>query len=247
MKRYKAIRKHSFITISVVLVIWFLTITAFAAEKEEFWVGEKNTSDYVQDYIIEKDDVICHYFFLMNTYDLNNITVQYDTDEIQEVYGGTLHREKQIITLSLPNCDAYAEVKYTDGRSERIYTVQSDLPSLSINLDEDDTLEEIHQDKNIKYRPNCVKLTDINNPEYNIEETSASKNYPEIKGRGNSTWVRYEKKPYQLRFNKKTSVLGMKKAKKWVLIANAGEPTLMCNAIALDTARKIGMQFDKVQ
>lgn len=41
----------------------------------------------------------------------------------------------------------------------------------------------------------------------------------EIKGRGNSTWTK-PKKPYQIKFDSKTSMMGMPKAKKWILLAN---------------------------
>lgn len=52
-----------------------------------------------------------------------------------------------------------------------------------------------------------------------------------VKGRGNSTWL-WEKKPYALKFSSKTEVLGMPKHKRWCLIANYMDKTLMRNRIA---------------
>jgi len=54
----------------------------------------------------------------------------------------------------------------------------------------------------------------------------------QIRGRGNSTW-NIAKKPYKIKFNQKEKFLGKgyAKAKKWTLIANAGDKTLMRNAI----------------
>ena len=46
-----------------------------------------------------------------------------------------------------------------------------------------------------------------------------------IKGRGNSTWVECPKKPFNIKFDKKTSLLGMPKAKKWSLLANYKDDT----------------------
>jgi len=41
-----------------------------------------------------------------------------------------------------------------------------------------------------------------------------------IKGRGNSTWYEFPKKPYRLKFNEKVSLLGEHKDKSWVLLPN---------------------------
>lgn len=50
----------------------------------------------------------------------------------------------------------------------------------------------------------------------------------QIKGRGNASW-NYNKKPYALKLGKKTSVLGMPKHKRWVLLANWKDRTLLRN------------------
>lgn len=40
-----------------------------------------------------------------------------------------------------------------------------------------------------------------------------------VKGRGNTTWTAYPKKPYAIKLDEKKSVLGMPKHKRWVLLA----------------------------
>lgn len=54
----------------------------------------------------------------------------------------------------------------------------------------------------------------------------------QIRGRGNSTW-NMPKKPYRIKFAEKEKFLGKgyANAKKWTLMANAGDKTLMRNAI----------------
>lgn len=52
-----------------------------------------------------------------------------------------------------------------------------------------------------------------------------------LRGRGNSTWYVYPKKPYRLRFDKNTSILGMPEAKSYVLLAEYADQSLMRNAI----------------
>ena len=63
-----------------------------------------------------------------------------------------------------------------------------------------------------------------------------------IKLRGNST-LEAEKLSYAFKFNENVDLLGMGKGKKWVLLANAYDPTLMRNYIALETARKLRLNY----
>lgn len=69
--------------------------------------------------------------------------------------------------------------------------------------------------------------------------------YSTIKGRGNTSWMSTKKRGYQIKLSKKEDLLvtGDKdnKAKKWVLIANDGDPTLMRNSLAMQFGEGIGM------
>lgn len=66
---------------------------------------------------------------------------------------------------------------------------------------------------------------------------SLEKGEVNISGRGNSTWYWSNKKPYKLKFDKKTSVLGMHAAKDWVLLANFADKSLIRNYVALESAK----------
>ena len=62
-----------------------------------------------------------------------------------------------------------------------------------------------------------------------------------IRGRGNSTWIACDKKPYQVKLKKKADVLGTgEKSKTWLLLANAADPTLLRNTISFNLARYMG-------
>ena len=50
-----------------------------------------------------------------------------------------------------------------------------------------------------------------------------------IRGRGNSTWNYFNKKPYRLKLDESADLLGLGKEKDFVLLANAGDPTLLHN------------------
>lgn len=66
----------------------------------------------------------------------------------------------------------------------------------------------------------------------------------QMKGRGNGSWE-MEKKPFQIRFDKKQKILpnARSKAKKWTLINNHGDKTLMRNRVAFDISEVIGMPY----
>ena len=59
----------------------------------------------------------------------------------------------------------------------------------------------------------------------------------QIAGRGNTTWYWSSKKPYKLKFKKKTGILGMEAAKDWVLLSNYADKSLIRNYVALETAK----------
>ncbi len=63
-----------------------------------------------------------------------------------------------------------------------------------------------------------------------------------IRGRGNTTWG-WPKKPYALKFEKKTSVLGMPKHKRWVLLANAMDRTMIRNRMAFRVAQQTSLAW----
>lgn len=63
-----------------------------------------------------------------------------------------------------------------------------------------------------------------------------------VKIRGNST-SSGEKKPFNIKFSSKTDVLGMGKNKKWCLLANCYERTLIRNQTVFDFADSIGLAY----
>ena len=59
----------------------------------------------------------------------------------------------------------------------------------------------------------------------------------DFKGRGNSTWM-MPKKPYAIKLSSKAEVMGMPKHKRWVLLANWVDRTLLRNDVAFEIAKK---------
>jgi hypothetical protein len=73
-------------------------------------------------------------------------------------------------------------------------------------------------------------------PEWNFQKTDYK---DQIRGRGNVSWG-YPKKPYRIKFDKKTSMFGLTAAKNWVLLANYKVATLIADTVAFE----LGQRFD---
>ena len=96
------------------------------------------------------------------------------------------------------------------------------LPALYVTTD-DRSAEYISLED---YTPAALRLTaGFQNPD------SVLTSPVRIKGRGNSTWGA-EKRGYTLRFERKTDLMGLGKAKKWALIPNHADRTLLRNWFA---------------
>ena len=80
----------------------------------------------------------------------------------------------------------------------------------------------IWSEEKTDYQP-CTVTVESDNEEWNYEGTAR------VRGRGNSTWLWYDKKPYRLKLDKKHKMLGLASDKDWVLLANYRDPTDMMN------------------
>lgn len=63
-----------------------------------------------------------------------------------------------------------------------------------------------------------------------------------LSGRGNSTW-KYDKKAYSLDFLRETNLLNMGAAKRWILLANAEDPSNLRNKIVYEFANTMGLAY----
>lgn len=68
----------------------------------------------------------------------------------------------------------------------------------------------------------------------------------QVRGRGNSTWNYIAKKPYRIKFQNKEKFLGKgtAKTKKWSLLANAADKTMIRNAVTSIMGEFLGLPFN---
>lgn len=79
-----------------------------------------------------------------------------------------------------------------------------------------------------------------------IESDTAVWNYEgrgRIRGRGNSTWAWYPKKPYRLKLDEAAEILGLAEDKDWVLLANYRDPTHLMNTFVFEMGQGLGMPY----
>ena len=117
-----------------------------------------------------------------------------------------------------------------DGNDKHLYQV-TNLPTVSIH-----TLNnEIPKDK---VNQIVSQLTIISNNGTKLLSEAGT-----TRERGNAS-REFPKKPYRIKFDKKQNVLDAPaKAKKWTLINNYGNKTLMRNLVAFELSRRMGMDY----
>ena len=179
--------------------------------------------------------------------DLSRVTME-GTPDWTVTYGDTLDSsgkvaldfasaENNTLTLTVTPPEEAVEL----GAVEQELTLRAmksseDIPALylSISPDSEKTMAQVEADSkhDTKATGTAVLLGDDSLPEMEME----------VKGRGNASWGR-AKKGFQVKLDKKTDVMGMGKAKKWVLLPSAADLSLIRNSVALDLAQQLEMDY----
>lgn len=111
--------------------------------------------------------------------------------------------------------------------------VSRNLPAVHIAT-ESGSLDHIHAKKGNKEKGRMQIVTadgDVTEAELDM-----------VKGHGNATFV-YEKKSYQIKLKEKASLLGMGEGKRFVLLANQHENSLLRNRITFSLARALDLPY----
>ena len=113
------------------------------------------------------------------------------------------------------------------------YHIDNDIPIIDIKL-KDINLDDVHKDKSIEYDNNQISIYDNNKRVINGKIG--------FKGRGNFTWT-LDKKPYRISFDEKTKVLDLPLSKKYVLLANHADSSLLKNDFTYSVAKKMNLNY----
>lgn len=113
-------------------------------------------------------------------------------------------------------------------KQQVVFMRSANLPAVYIDT-VSGSLDSVHEDKEIKEAASLTLVDEQGRCLYDEE-------LEYIKARGNSTFLEVEKKSYQIKLADKSSLLGMEEAKKWLLLANAKDASLIRNKLVFDYA-----------
>lgn len=92
-------------------------------------------------------------------------------------------------------------------------------------------------------RPCTIKINGSLVTESGEDLDCAFEGRASIRGRGNSTWLWYPKKPYRFKLDESAELMGMKSEKDWVLLANYRDVTHMMNNVGFTMAEYLGIPY----
>lgn len=114
-----------------------------------------------------------------------------------------------------------------------IWLYSEHIPAVFIET-ESGTSDQINNDKNIK-EPGTIKVLEPDGS-FSLEH---SLEY--IKGRGNTSYTEFDKKPYQIKLTQDAPFLDMEPGKKWVFVSNSADSSLIRNALSRSLAGHLNL------
>lgn len=89
------------------------------------------------------------------------------------------------------------------------------------------------------YKTGTIRVLDPDHTCWQVDEFKAKM---KIRGRGNSTWG-MPKKPYRIKLDEQSPILGMHQDRDWCLLANYADKSLLRNQTAMQISRVCGMKW----
>jgi len=117
--------------------------------------------------------------------------------------------------------------------SSIVWMYSENIPAVFIDT-ESGTSEQIDSDKSRK-EPGYVSVLEADG------STGFELPLTYIKGRGNTSYTEFDKKPYQIKLADDVPFLGMDSGRKWIFLSNAADPTLLRNALSRSLASHLGL------
>ncbi len=148
----------------------------------------------------------------------------------------TLWENEGTFYAFLPSaCKSEKDVQIPDGidPSSIVWMHSENIPAVFIDTDSG-TSEQINTDKDVK-EPGHISVLDADG------RISFDRPLTYIKGKGNTSFTEFEKKPYQIKLADSVPFLGMPSAKKWIFISNSADPSLLRNALSRNLAERLNL------
>lgn len=169
----------------------------------------------------------CYYLFLPAEADCDRLQVWPGTNSC--ILDGTSLRNGTVTD----RLTVGAHTLLLNGIAYPLQVMQSaNIPAMYITT-ESGSMSNIHKNKSNKEKGYLRMVNEDGSVVYN-------NTLSQIKGRGNATWSK-PKKPYQIKLDKSTDLIGAGKCKTWLLLANYSERSLIRNKVAYDLANDAGL------
>jgi hypothetical protein len=171
-----------------------------------------------------------HYLFLPSDADVNSISLNCDNASSLTIDGESVNLNEK--TDKLADLGEF-EIKFDSTKYDVVVLKSENVPSVHIETEEA-TLDDIMNDKSLKTKSN-IKI-------YSDGENIVNDELKYLKGRGNASWNNPQKS-FNIKFNNKTDLFNMGKAKKYSLISTYCDQTLIKNNVAFSIAESIGLDY----
>ena len=172
----------------------------------------------------------CRYIFLPVTADREQLIISYSADDTVKLNGVPVQSGE--MTSLLGDADTF-QVAVGDVDCGTLKIMQSNLGCIYLSTSHGG-LDALDNDRSITETGKALMLNAKGGTEYsgNIEKLTAH---------GNSSWDYSKKKPYNLKLPQKANLYGMGKAKKWALLANYLDHSMMRNKLTEEMCKAAGM------
>lgn len=232
-----------FIIVTLLITIC-LSSSVFAASDNRITVEVMSKSG--ETVVIVPTDYV---FYLPSAVDVTAITLKFEGELSYVLPNGqdkaTVSADGKFDLSDFETVDARGavcyEVSFYNGVRRISYTFYHDSELASVFVSTSQGLPYIEKNKENRDKKSKIFILekDATVAYSDMEENSFS----EIKGRGNATFG-YYKKPYQIKLSKKTALLGMDKAKTWILLAGYTDQTALHNALAFTLGDELGIPYN---
>ncbi len=174
----------------------------------------------------------CRYIFLPSTADRKNLTISYSAED--DLFLNDI-KVKSGETTSLLDMDDEFDIKAGDKNCGKLKIMQSDLGCIYLTTSSGG-LDALDKNKNLTETGSALMLNSKGSIEYKGE-------IEKITSHGNSSWDYSKKKPYNIKLPEKSDLYGMGKAKKWVLLSNYLDHSMLRNKLTEEMCRDAGMEY----
>lgn len=228
--------KKVLLTICLALAIMLsLVVAVSAAQPPHIAVIDENGNEYYdQDlhfYLYthksesqQKHQYVNNCLFLPSIVSPTELTIKHENGSV----------EKISLTNKIKDENGNECYQRDIGGTTYTFYFASNLPSIYLTTSISDSA--LYGDQ-IKDEFVKATITDKNGiVQYQDTSTTSS----ELKVRGNAT-TNYPKLPFQLKLNKKTSILNMEEAKTWILLANYDDQSILRNSVVYKIGEILGM------